>query len=132
MTVKRKAVALASGGIDSTTTLALAKQQGFEIYALTMDYGQRHRVELDAARQVVASLGAKRHLVLTIDLRSFGGSALTDKIEVPKGRDVRAMTSEIPVTYVPARNTIFLSFALGWCEVLQAEDIFLGVNAVDY
>jgi len=127
-----KAVVLVSGGVDSTTVLALARQQGFEIYALTINYGQRHKAELEAARRVAAALGAKRHLVLAIDLRSLGGSALTAEIEVPKDRDLRDMASQIPITYVPARNTIFLSFALGWCEVLQAEDIFLGVNAVDY
>jgi 7-cyano-7-deazaguanine synthase len=127
-----KAVVLVSGGVDSSTTLALARQAGFEIYALTFDYGQRHSCELDAARRVVASLGAKDHVVARIDLRVFGGSALTSDIAVPKNRTIEPKTEEIPVTYVPARNTIFLSFALGWCEVLHAEDIFIGANAVDY
>jgi len=128
----RKAVVLASGGIDSSTALALARQQGFEVHALSFDYGQRHRRELEAAGRVVAALGAARHIVATIDLRVFGGSALTAGIEVPKGRDPAAMAAEVPVTYVPARNTIFLGCALAWCEVLGAEDIFIGVNAVDY
>jgi 7-cyano-7-deazaguanine synthase len=129
MTEDPRAVVLVSGGIDSTTTLALSRQQGFEIYALTFDYGQRHRCELEAARRVVSTLGAARHVIAGIDLRLFGGSALTADIEVPK---TRTAGSEIPITYVPARNTIFLSFALGWCEVLQARDIFIGANAVDY
>ena len=128
----RKAVVLASGGIDSSTALALARQQGFEVHALSFDYGQRHRRELEAAGRVVAALGAARHIVATIDLRTFGGSALTAGIEVPKGRDPAAMAAEVPVTYVPARNTIFLGCALAWCEVLGAEDIFIGVNALDY
>ncbi|MBZ5498804.1 MAG: 7-cyano-7-deazaguanine synthase QueC [Acidobacteriia bacterium] len=127
-----KAVALVSGGIDSSTTLALARREGFEVYALTFDYGQRHRCELEAARRVVSSLGVTRHVIARIDLRVFGGSALTADIEVPKGRPAKRLPAEIPVTYVPARNTIFLSFALGWCEVLQAQDIFIGANAVDY
>jgi 7-cyano-7-deazaguanine synthase len=124
-----RAVVLVSGGIDSTTTLALARQSGFSVYALTFDYGQRHRCELDAARRVVSILGAEQHLVAAIDLRAIGGSALTSDLEVPKER---VFSKEIPVTYVPARNTIFLSVALGWCEVLQAADIFIGANAVDY
>lgn len=128
----RKAVALASGGVDSSTAIALAQIQGFEIYALTFDYGQRHRCELEAARRIVKSLGVKHHIVAAIDLRTFGGSALTSEMEVPKDRDIEHAQAEIPITYVPARNTIFLSFALGWCEVLQAQDIFIGVNAVDY
>ena len=127
-----KAVVLVSGGIDSSTTLALARKDGFEIYALTFDYGQRHRCELAAARSVVASLGAQQHIVLKIDLRAFGGSALTADLDVPKKRSSEKMSEEIPITYVPARNTIFLSFALGWCEILQAQDIFIGANAVDY
>jgi 7-cyano-7-deazaguanine synthase len=126
----KRAVALTSGGLDSSTAIAVAKRQGFEIYALTFDYGQRHRCELDAAHRVVQSLGVASHITATIDLRAFGGSALTADIAVPKGGSPGS--GEIPVTYVPARNTIFLSFALGWCEVLQAEDIFIGVNAVDY
>jgi 7-cyano-7-deazaguanine synthase len=127
-----KAVVLVSGGIDSSTTLALARKEGFAVYALTFDYGQRHRCELEAAKRVVSSLGAREHVVARIDLRAFGGSALTADIEVPKGRPAERIPAEIPVTYVPARNTIFLSFALGWCEVLQAQDIFIGANAVDY
>ena len=128
----KKAVALASGGLDSSTVLAIARKQGFEVYALSFDYGQRHRHELYAARKVVESLGIKNHIIATIDLRAFGGSALTSEIEVPKNRDPEQISTEIPITYVPARNTIFLSFALGWCEVLQAQDIFIGINAVDY
>ena len=128
----KRAVALASGGLDSSTMMALAKKQGFDLYALSFDYGQRHRCELEAAARVARSLGVAHHMVATIDLRMFGGSALTADMEVPKGRDSRRISSEIPITYVPARNTIFLSFALGWCEVLEAQDIFIGVNAVDY
>ncbi len=128
----RKAVVLASGGIDSTTVLALARREGVRVYALTFDYGQRHRCELEAARRVAAALGVERHVIATIDLRVFGGSALTAEIEVPKGRSPRDLPASIPVTYVPARNTIFLSFALGWCEVLHAQDIYIGANAVDY
>ena len=129
----KKAVALASGGLDSSTVIALARNQGYEVYALSFDYGQRHRCELDAAARVVKSLGVIRHMIAAIDLRAFGGSALTSDIEVPKGRNIGSgMDREIPVTYVPARNTIFLGFALGWCEVLQAQDIFIGVNAIDY
>jgi 7-cyano-7-deazaguanine synthase len=127
----KKAVALASGGLDSSTAIAIARDQGFEVHALSFDYGQRHRCELDAARRVLRSLGITDHKIAAIDLRAFGGSALTADIEVPKGRDIEG-SSEIPITYVPARNTIFLSFALGWCEVLQAQDIFIGVNAIDY
>jgi 7-cyano-7-deazaguanine synthase len=131
MTVTRgtKAIVLASGGVDSTTTLALARKEGYAVYALTFDYGQRHRCELDAARRVVSLLGVEQHIIAAIDLRTFGGSALTSDLDVPKER---SFTAEIPVTYVPARNTIFLSFALGWCEVLQARDIFIGANAIDY
>ncbi len=127
-----KAVVLVSGGIDSATTLVLARQVGFELYALSFDYGQRHKYELEAAHRVVQSLGIKHHIITAIDLRAIGGSALTSNIDVPKGRSSDEMGSEIPLTYVPARNTIFLSFALAWCEVLQAWDIFIGVNAVDY
>jgi 7-cyano-7-deazaguanine synthase len=127
-----KAVILVSGGIDSSTTLALARKEGFEIYALTFDYGQRHRCELEAALRVVSSLGAVRHVIAKIDLRAFGGSALTADLEVPKGRPGQSVPPEIPITYVPARNTIFLGFALGWCETLQAQDIFIGANTVDY
>jgi len=127
-----KAVCLLSGGLDSATCLGHARRSGFECYALTFDYGQRHRVELEAARRVAATLGAKDHRVAKIDLRVFGHSALTDEIAVPKGRDEAAMSSGIPITYVPARNTIFLSFALAWAEVLEANDIYIGVNALDY
>ena len=126
------AVALASGGLDSSTMMGLALKQGFELYALSFDYGQRHRCELESARRVIQSLGIRTHMIAKIDLRMFGGSALTGDIKVPKGSYSRQMGSEIPVTYVPARNTIFLSFALGWCEVLGAQDIFIGVNAIDY
>jgi 7-cyano-7-deazaguanine synthase len=132
VSIIRKAVVLVSGGVDSSTVLALAKQEGFEIYALSFDYGQRHRPELEAARRVAQSLGITRHAIMRFDLRAFGGSALTADIDVPKGRDLQQMAAEIPVTYVPARNTIFLGFALGWCEVLGAQDIFIGVNAIDY
>ncbi len=128
----KRAVVLASGGIDSSTALALARKQGFEVYALSFDYGQRHRCELEAARRIVESLDIAGHLVATVDLRLFGGSALTADIEVPKDRNTSQISTEIPVTYVPARNTIFLSLALGWCEVLEAQDIFIGVNAIDY
>lgn len=128
----RKAVVLLSGGLDSATCLAIARGQGFETYALSFDYGQRHHFELQAARQVAASLGVVAHQVVTFDLRAFGGSALTSAIEVPKGRSPEEMSRDIPVTYVPARNTIFLSFALAWAEVLDSSDIFIGVNALDY
>ncbi|MDP9052833.1 MAG: 7-cyano-7-deazaguanine synthase QueC [Acidobacteriota bacterium] len=127
-----KAVCLLSGGLDSATCLAYARREGLECYALSFDYGQRHKVELTAASAVARALGAAGHRVAKIDLRVFGHSALTDDIAVPKGRDEAAMNSEIPVTYVPARNTIFLSFALAWAEVLEANDIYIGVNALDY
>ena len=126
------AVVLLSGGLDSTTVLAIAKAQGFAPYALSFRYGQRHVVELDRARRVAEVLGAAGHVVVDVDLRQFGGSALTADIDVPKDRDAATMSHGIPITYVPARNTIFLSFALGWAEVLGAEDIFIGVNALDY
>lgn len=133
MSESRKAVCLLSGGLDSATCLAHARRDGFACYALSFDYGQRHRVELDAAARVAASLGAVQHLVIPLNLRVFGDSALTsDSIEVPKGRDAEEMGQGIPVTYVPARNTIFLSLALAWAEVLECSDIFLGVNAIDY
>jgi 7-cyano-7-deazaguanine synthase len=128
----KKAVCLLSGGLDSATCLAYARREGFECFALSFDYGQRHRVELDAAAQVAACLGAARHIVAKISLDAFGGSALTDNIAVPKARSLEEMGRGIPVTYVPARNTIFLSFALAWAEVLDSADIFLGVNALDY
>jgi 7-cyano-7-deazaguanine synthase len=128
----QRAVVLLSGGLDSATVLAIARSQGFEPYALSFSYGQRHIVELDAARRVAAAIGVNDHRVATIDLRVFGGSALTADIDVPKGRDADQMSHGIPITYVPARNTIFLSFALAWAEVLGASDIFIGVNALDY
>lgn len=127
-----KAVCLVSGGLDSSTCLALARREGYECYALSFDYGQRHRVELEAAERVARSLGARRHITVRVDLSVFGGSALTDAIEVPKSRSADEMEHGIPVTYVPARNTVFLSIALGWAEVLEAEHIFIGVNAIDY
>jgi 7-cyano-7-deazaguanine synthase len=127
----KRAVVLVSGGLDSATTLAICGQDGFKPYALSFDYGQRHRPELDAARRVAASLGVRDHRIAKIDLRVFGGSALTDNIAVPKKSDTKG-ESEIPVTYVPARNTIFLSYALAWCEVLGGADIFIGANAIDY
>ena len=128
----KKAVCLLSGGLDSATCLAVARREGYACYALSFDYGQRHRVELEAAARVAACLGAARHLVAQIGLDAFGGSALTADIAVPKGRSLGAMSHGIPVTYVPARNTIFLSFALAWAEVLESSDIFIGVNALDY
>ena len=127
-----KAVCLLSGGLDSTTCLAYALRERFQCYALSFDYGQRHQVELEAASRVAAALGAAEHRVVRVDLRAFGGSALTADIEVPKGRGRQEMGQGIPVTYVPARNTIFLAFALAWAEVLEASDIFIGVNAIDY
>ena len=127
-----KAIVLVSGGLDSAVTLALALKQGLEAHALSFDYGQRHRIEIEAARRVAESLGALDHRVAQIDLRVFGGSALTSDIAVPQNRTDEEMTAEIPITYVPARNTIFLSYALAWAEVLGVSDIFLGVNAVDY
>lgn len=143
----KKAVVLLSGGIDSSTTAAIAKDEGYEVYALSFDYNQRHKIELEAAKKVALSLKVKKHLVIKFDLREIGGSALTSEIEVPKksqesrvksqDKESKLLTpnselSSIPVTYVPARNTIFLSFALGWAEALKAEDIFIGANAVDY
>jgi 7-cyano-7-deazaguanine synthase len=138
MTETKSAIVLLSGGIDSTTTLAIAKSQGFDIYALSFDYGQRHKIELERACLNAARFKVKRHLVLTFNLREFGGSALTSDIEVPKDRNKLSIThnasrvTEIPVTYVPARNTIFLSFALAWAEVTGSADIFMGANAIDY
>jgi 7-cyano-7-deazaguanine synthase len=128
----KRAVCLLSGGLDSATSLACALRDGFECYALSFDYGQRHKVELEAAARVAAAVGVGDHRVVHIDLRAFGGSALTADIDVPKDRDTHAMGADIPITYVPARNTIFLSFALAWAEVLDSQDIFIGVNAVDY
>jgi 7-cyano-7-deazaguanine synthase len=128
----RRAVVLLSGGLDSATAFAVARADGFACYALSFDYGQRHGRELDSARRLATALGAKEHLVLRLDLRAIGGSALTADVPVPKGRSHEAIGSGIPVTYVPARNTIFLSHALAWAEVLESQDIFLGVNALDY
>ena len=127
-----KAVVLLSGGLDSTTVLAIAQAKGYETYALSFSYGQRHSWELECARRVATALGAKDHRIAQIDLRVFGGSALTAEIDVPKGRSPEQMSENIPVTYVPARNTIFLSFALAWAEVLGSSEIFIGVNALDY
>jgi 7-cyano-7-deazaguanine synthase len=132
MNSARKAVVLSSGGIDSTTAMAIAKDEGFKIYSLSFFYGQRHAFELEAAQKVAKAIGVTKHLVINIDLKQIGGSSLTDDIDVPKDRDEQEMTREIPVTYVPARNTIFLSFALAWAEVLKSSDIFIGVNAIDY
>lgn len=132
MTQPRKAVVLLSGGLDSTTVLAIAQSEGFEPYAMSFRYGQRHVVELEFARRVADRMAVRKHVVVDIDLRQFGGSALTADIDVPKGRSAHDMSTGIPITYVPARNTIFLSFALGWAEVLGAQDIFIGVNALDY
>jgi len=128
----RNAVCLLSGGLDSATCLAYARREGYTCYALSFDYGQRHKVELDAAARVAAALGAERHIVARIGLDAFGGSALTADIDVPKSRTAAEMGTGIPITYVPARNTIFLSFALAWAEVLASSDIFIGVNALDY
>jgi 7-cyano-7-deazaguanine synthase len=128
----KPAVVLLSGGMDSTTTLAIAIAEGFEAYALSFDYGQRHHIETEAARRVADSLGVKEHRVAKIDLRVFGGSALTDHVDVPKRRSEPEIGHGIPVTYVPARNTIFLAYALAWAEIIPASDIFLGVNAIDY
>jgi 7-cyano-7-deazaguanine synthase len=132
MTDRKKAVVLSSGGLDSTTAMAIAKEEGFDIYSLSFRYGQRHVLEIIAAERISAVLGAKEHLVIDIDLGKIGGSALTGEGEVPKGRSDEDMGRGIPVTYVPARNTVFLSYALAWAEVLGAWDIFIGVNAVDY
>ncbi|HEU4989259.1 MAG TPA: 7-cyano-7-deazaguanine synthase QueC [Gemmatimonadaceae bacterium] len=127
-----RAVLLLSGGLDSTTTLAVARAEGREVFALSFRYGQRHSHELDAAARIACAFGVARHVTLDIDLRAFGGSALTDDIPVPKDRSVDELGHGIPVTYVPARNTIFLSFALAWADVLGAREIFIGVNALDY
>jgi len=132
---ERRAVVLVSGGVDSSTTLAIAREEGFALHALTFDYGQRHRFELEAARRIAAALGVRRHLVTTIDLSAgggFGGSALTGEGDVPHGRSDEEMARGIPITYVPARNLILLAFATAWAEILGADDIFLGVNAIDY
>jgi 7-cyano-7-deazaguanine synthase len=130
--LKKKAIVLLSGGIDSATTLAIAKDSGYGVYAISFRYGQRHRFEIEAAKKIAIDMGVKRHLVMDVDLSSFGGSALTDDIPVPSRDEVEDIGKEIPVTYVPARNIIFLSLALGWAEVLECADIFIGVNVVDY
>ena len=132
MTITRPAVVLLSGGLDSSTVLAIARADGYTPYALSFRYGQRHDVELDAARRVAEKQGVARHVVADIDLRVFGGSALTDDIDVPHHDSAEELGEEIPVTYVPARNTVFLSFALAWAETLEASEVFIGVNALDY
>ena len=132
MNTQRRAVVLLSGGLDSTTALAIAKAEHFELYALSFRYGQRHGIELESAKHVAAQLGVQKHVIADIDLRQWGGSALTDDIAVPKGRALDAMSHGVPITYVPARNTVFLSFALAWAETLGSQDIFIGVNALDY
>ncbi|MBI4530572.1 MAG: 7-cyano-7-deazaguanine synthase QueC [Candidatus Latescibacteria bacterium] len=131
-TPRKKAVVLLSGGIDSATALAIAKSEGFDLYAISFDYGQRHAYELKAAQRVAEAMGVKQHIIISFDLRAIGGSALTDDIDVPKGRDEEEMGRDIPVTYIPARNTVFLSFALGWAEVLGAFDIVFGANIFDF
>lgn len=130
--IQGSAVVLLSGGLDSATTLAIARSLGFDVFALSFDYGQRHEVELLAARRVATAMGAREHRVIEIDLRAFGGSALTADLPVPRNRNEDERGKDIPITYVPARNTIFLAYALGWAEVLGAQDLFIGVNAVDY
>jgi len=131
-TTPKRAVVLLSGGLDSATVLAIARSRGYELYALSFAYGQRHAWELESARRIAGSMGVKEHRTANIDLRVFGGSALTADIDVPKGRDPGDMAGGIPITYVPARNTIFLAFALAWAEVLGANSIFIGVNVLDY
>lgn len=128
----KRAVVLLSGGLDSTTTLATAIAEGYETYALSFEYGQRHKIEIDAARRIARALGAKEHRVAKIDMRIFGGSALTDDVDVPKKRSATEIAQGIPITYVPARNTIFLSYALALAETVGARDIFIGANAIDY
>ena len=132
MNSRKKAVVLLSGGLDSSTALAVARSEEYSLYAISFRYGQRHLLELESAGRIAAVLGVEKHLIVDFDLRAIGGSALTDRLEVPKQRAVDEIASGIPVTYVPARNTIFLSFALAWAEVLGADDIFIGVNALDY
>ena len=132
MSATKRAVILLSGGLDSATTLAIAAHEGYELHALTVDYGQRHSIELEAARRVARAFSVERHLEIAIDLRAFGASALTAAIEVPKDRPNEAMGQGIPITYVPARNTVMLSLALAWAETLAAFDLFVGVNCVDY
>jgi len=128
----KKAVVLSSGGLDSTTVMAIAKSEGYIIYSLSFSYGQRHFVELEAAGKIAEIIGVEKHLVLNLDLNKIGGSALTDSIDVPKNRDEMSISDDIPVTYVPARNTIFLSYALAWADVIGSSDIFIGVTAIDY
>lgn len=130
--IGRRAVVLVSGGLDSATTLAVARHDGLDCYTIAFDYGQRHRFELQSAEKVSRHLGASRHIVVPIDLRAFGGSALTSDLTVPRDRSESEMQSGIPITYVPARNTVFLSLAMGWAETLSASDLYIGVNAVDY
>ena len=132
MIARQKAVVLLSGGLDSTTSLAIARSEGYACYALSFRYGQRHALELACAEAVAKALCVEEHLIVDIDLRRIGGSALTSDLAVPKGRNTEEMASGIPVTYVPARNTVFLSFALAWAETLGADDLFIGVNALDY
>src|SRR5512143_68429 len=132
MKQKEKAVVLLSGGLDSTTALAVARSAGYELYAMSFRYGQRHTLEIESASRVAIALGVEKHLIVDFDLRTIGGSALTAQIDVPKDRRAEEFGLGIPITYVPARNTIFLSFALAWAEVLGAQDIFIGVNALDY
>ena len=132
MSDQKKAVVLSSGGLDSTTTMAIAMSEGYDIYSLSFSYGQRHIFELEASRKVAEFFHAIEHLIINLDLKKIGGSALTNNINVPKGRREEDIKKDIPVTYVPARNTIFLSYALAWAEVLGTSDIFIGVNAVDY
>ena len=130
--MKKRAVVLLSGGVDSTTTLAVAQSQGYEAYAMSFRYGQRNVLELERARQIAEKMKVKKHIIVNIDLRAFGGSALTDDIDVPKDRSEQEIGAGIPITYVPGRNTIFLSFALAWAETLEIDTIFIGVNALDY
>jgi 7-cyano-7-deazaguanine synthase len=132
MSGEKKAVVLLSGGLDSTTVVAIAREQGFQVYALSFDYGQNHKIELESAKRIAAKVGVERHAIVKVDLRSFGGSALTSDQPVPKHRTAEAIGHGVPITYVPARNTVFLSLALAWAETLEATDIFLGVNALDY
>ncbi len=132
MGMSKKAVVLSSGGLDSTTVMAIAKHEGYEVFSLSFNYGQRHAFELKAAKIIAKKFQVTRHLVINIDLRAIGGSALTDNLEIPKSRSNETMSSVIPITYVPARNTIFLSYALAWAEVLEASDIFIGINAIDF
>jgi 7-cyano-7-deazaguanine synthase len=132
MNTEKKAIVLTSGGLDSTTLIAIAKAEGYTVYSLSFHYGQRHALELAAAEQIARHFDVRQHLVLRINLSAIGGSALTGRMDIPKNRSAEEMVGTIPITYVPARNTIFLSFALAWAEVLEVADIFIGVNAIDY